>query len=169
MKRQLIPLLLLLLTACAGGVIANNGKDIEMMAGDDSYDSTTDFDVAIDQATTPMAMPAAVPGPVDVKYVITVENHTKSPVQLKRIDLQSVGTDVVRVDVSTRRFDKTIEAGAKTSVEYWATAQIQDATIGAKSPMVIRTRLHLQSGDAAERLESFTRRVNGHLSVGVGG
>lgn len=159
--------LVLLLTGCVSGTISNQGDSVEMLTGPDQTDSTSDFDVDIDQSTTPMAMPAATPGPIDVKYTITVENRTQAPVQLKQIDLQSVGTDVVQVDLTTRKFNKTLEPGKKVTVDYWATARVQDANIGAKSPMVIRTRLHLWSGDN-ERLESFTRRVNGHFSVGVG-
>jgi len=158
--------LVLLFAGCVSGTISNKGNDVELLGGDDS-DSTTDFDVSIDQTTTPMAMPAAMPGPIDVKYTITIENHTMSPVQLKQIDLQSVGSDVVQVDLTTRKFDKKLEPGNKVTLEYWATARVQDANIGANSPMVIRTRLHLWSGDN-ERLESFTRRVNGHFAIGVG-
>jgi len=159
--------LVLLFTGCISGTISNKGDDIKALGGDDS-DSTTDFDVAIDQTTTPMAMPAALPGPIDVKYTITVENHTTSPVQLKQIDLQSVGGDVMQIDLTTRKFNKQLVPGNKVTVEYWVTARVQDANIGASSPIVIRTRLHLWNGDS-ERMESFTRRVNGHFAIGVGG
>jgi len=112
-------------------------------------------------------MPGAIPGPVDVKYAITVTNRTRESVHLSQIDLQSVGGETPQIDVTTRKFNKTIEPGAKATVEYWATVHVRDATIGAAGPMVIRTRLHLDAGET-KRLESFTRRVNGRLSVGVG-
>ena len=153
---------LLLATACVSGTIANNGKDIEAITGDDDAQSTDDFEVAIEQVATPMAMPAATPGPIDVKYAITVENRTKVPVHLSRIDLQTVGGEQAQIDVMTRKFDKTIDPGAKTTVDYWATVHVNNANIGASAPMIVRTRLHLDG-----RLESFTRRVNGRLAVGL--
>lgn len=167
MRKLLAPLPLVLLMACVSGSIGNKGHDVELLTGDEA-DSTTDFDVDIEQATTPMAMPAAVPGTIDVKYAITIVNQTAEPVQLQRIDLQSIGGERMQVDVSTRKFDKVIAAGAKAVVDYWATARVQDATIGASTPIVIRTRLHLKAGEA-QRQESFTRRVNGHFAAGVGG
>jgi hypothetical protein len=167
MKRLAIFPLFVLFAACVSGTISNSGKDLEMLTGEDS-ESTSDFDVAIEQTTTPMAMPSALPGPVDVKYQITVENRTKEPVKLSQIDLQSVGGDIVTIDLITRRFNKTIDPGAKASVDYWATAHVRDANVGADAPLVIRTRLHFKSGDT-ERKEEFTRRVNGRMSIGVGG
>jgi hypothetical protein len=167
MKRLAILPLLALFCACASGTISNSGKELEMITGEDS-DSTSDFDVAIEQTTTPMAMPSALPGPVDVKYQITVENRTKEPVKLSQIDLQSIGGEIVQIDLTTRRFNKTIEPGAKASVDYWATARVRDANIGADSPLVIRTRLHFKSGETERKVE-FTRRVNGRLAIGVGG
>jgi hypothetical protein len=161
------PLFLLFLTACVSGTIANNGRDIEALTGDDSAQSTNDFDVEIEQVTTPMAMPSAIPGPVDVKYAITVANRTTAPIHLSQVDLQSVGGESPQIDVMTRKFNKTIEPGAKATFEYWATVHVRDATIGAAGPMVIRTRLHLNAGET-KRQESFTRRVNGRLSIGVG-
>jgi hypothetical protein len=158
---------LLILTGCVSGTIANNGRDIEGFTGD-ATESTDDFDVQIEQTTTPMVMPGTIPGPVDVKYSITVANRTKEPIHLSQVDLRSVGGETPRIDVTTRKFNKTIEPGAKATLEYWATVHVRDATIGAAGPMVIRTQLHLEAGEA-KRLESFTRRVNGRLSIGVGG
>jgi hypothetical protein len=158
---------LLILTACVSGTIDSNGRDIEGFTGNDTAQSTDDFDVQIEQATTPMAMPAAVPGPVDVKYAIMVANRTTAPIHLSQVDLQSVGGETPRIDVITRKFNKTIEPGANATLEYWATVHVRDATIGAAGPMVIRTRLHLEAGEAT-RLESFIRRVNGRLTIGLG-
>ena len=158
-----------LLTACVSGTITDHGNQIEALTGDADYDSTSDFDVQVDQATTPIAMPATTPGTIDVRYVITIENRTRSAAHLKRIDLQSVSGSLVQIDVSTRKFNKIIEPGAKTSVDYWATARIQDSQIGAKAPMIIRTRLHFDPTTGTdERREEFTRRVNGHLGVTIG-
>ena len=166
--KKVLPLFLVLFVACVAGSVTNGGRDVDLLTGPADSDSTTDFDVEIEQATTPMAMPSAVPGTIDVKYAITIANHTSEPVRLQRIDLQSAGGERMEIDVTTRKFNQIIAAGSKATVDYWATARVQDATIGAGAPVIIRTRLHLKAGDA-ERRESFTRRVNGHLVVGVGG
>lgn len=159
--------LLFPLAGCVSGTFTNKGNDLELLSGDED-NSTDDFDVSIYQSESPMAMPSAMPGPIDVKYTITVENRTKEPVQLKRVDLQSVGSEQMRIDVSTRKFDKAVAPGQKVSVDYWATARVVDANVGVKTPLIIRTRLHLWDGNK-ERQESFTRRVNGYFAVGVGG
>src|ERR1051326_9100862 len=93
-------------------------------------------------------------------------NHHRLASDALQIDLQSVGSEAMMIELSTRRFNKTVEPGKSVSVDYWATARVQDANIGASAPIVIRTRLHLWKGDS-QRLESFTRRVNGHFAVGV--
>ena len=156
MKRLLVPLLLVL-TACAGGL----GTGI---TGQTEGQSTDDFDVAVVQSNTPMVMEGD--DRADVRFDITVRNRTAQPYTLRRVAIQSLGGNAYRVPVTTRNYETEIAPGDEAKIEYWASTDVSDATIGARAPLVLRTTLSVVGADGKSREETFTGRVNGLVAVG---
>ncbi|HEY0140129.1 MAG TPA: hypothetical protein VGF48_04480 [Thermoanaerobaculia bacterium] len=159
MKRVFLPgLFLFVLTACAGGL----GSGI---TGNTEGQSTEDFDVAVVQSNTPMVMEGDTSA--DVRFDITVRNRTSQPYTIRRIALQSLGGSTYRLPISTRSYEMQIAPGTEAKLEYWASTEVSDSTIGARAPLVLRTTLSVVGADGTPREEIFTGRVNGHVAVGV--
>lgn len=158
MKRLLAPAALLLALACSSGL----GTGI---TGQTDGQSTEDFDVRVEQANTPMVMEGH--DTADVRFDITVRNRTAEPYTIRRIALQSLGGSTYRVPLNTRSYEKTVAPGTEAKIEYWASTAVDDVTLGAKAPLVLRTTLNVVGNDGKPREETFTARVNGHVAVGV--
>jgi hypothetical protein len=105
---------------------------------------------------------------VDVKFEVAVKNRTQTPVTIEHIALQSVGAGDYQIPPRSRPFHKTIAPGAEQKFEFWATAQVGDTTIGTKAPLTMRAMLTLKDPQG-QRTESFIRRVNGRVAVGITG
>jgi hypothetical protein len=165
--------LLVLLAGCAGNMASvDTGGGVTLAAaGDTQADTTTDFDVAIEQTSASMAMPTSANdrtpvAPLDIKYAISVTNNTKEAVTLRHITLSSPDGPFV-IENSMRNYKKTIAPGATEKVDFWARAQAADANVGASTPALVRTMIEFE-GPQGKRTESFMRNVNGRLGVGIG-
>ena len=171
--RQLVGItLVVLLVGCAGNMASvGNGRDNAVLAGDAQSDTTDDFDVAIEQVSAPMAMPAS-PGdrtpvaPLDIKYAITIMNRTKDPITVKHIAL-STPNGPFEIETRTRNFNEEIAPGGSKKVEFWARAQARDANLGAATPALVRMIVQFE-GSQGKRTESFMRDVNGRFGAGIG-
>jgi hypothetical protein len=164
--------LLALFSACSG--MTSMGTDTATLtaAGDIQRETTQDFEVSVEQISTPMAMSTSSSDrtpvtPLDVQYAITVTNHTSEPVTIKRIAL-STPPGPFSIPVTQRSFKTPIAPGASEQVEFWATGNARDANAGANAPTIVRTRITFETSGGTKRSESFLRRVNGAFSVGVG-
>jgi hypothetical protein len=165
--------LLVLAAGCAGNMASvDNGAGVTVAAaGDTQADTTTDFDVNVEQTSAPMAMPTSpndrTPvAPLDIKYAISVTNNTNEPVTLRHISLSTPdGPFVIRQ--RTRSYKTTIAPGATEKVEYWAQADVADANMGAATPALVRTIIGFE-GPQGKRTESFMRNVNGRFGAGIG-
>jgi len=153
--------------ACAGGTISrtSDGTAASLMTGD-AGETTEDLDVDIEQMNAPMMMAGFTT--VDVKFEVAVKNRTQTPVTIEHIALQSVGAGDYQIPPRSRPFHKTIAPGAEQKFEFWATAQVGDTTIGTKAPLTLRAMLTLKDVQG-KRTESFVRRVNGRVAVGISG
>jgi hypothetical protein len=165
--------LLVLVAGCAGNMasVDTGGGMTAVAAGDTQADTTTDFDVTVEQTSAPMAMPTSANdrtpvAPLDIKYAISVTNNTKEPVTLRHISLSTPEGPFV-IQQRTRSYKTTIAPGATEKVDFWAQANVADANIGAGTPALVRTIIEFD-GPQGKRTESFMRNVNGHVSVGVG-
>ncbi len=132
----------------------------------DAGETTDDFDVDVEQLNSPMVMRGF--STVDVKFEVAVTNRTKAPVTLEHIALQSVGAGDYQIPSRSRPFHKMIAPWEQQKFEFWATAQVNDPDIGTKAPLTLRTTLTLTDG-GKKRLESFVRRVNGRVVIGISG
>jgi hypothetical protein len=151
-----LPLLLLAVSCETATLVGTTGSSAE--------GTTDDFNVSIVQANAAMVMRNQ--STADIRFNITIANRTQEPYTIKRITLQSMsGTDFV-IPVRSRGFDKTIAAGAKAELPFWATAQVAD--IGTpRQPVTLRTIVNAVSEKGGERSETFTARINGRVQVQV--
>ena len=173
MKKLLGTGILILLAGCAGNSVAvDNGNGTAAFTGDTQADTTTDFDVKIDQVSAPMAMPTAAHdrtpvAPLDIKYAITVTNRTNEPVTLEHITL-STPNGPFELEQRTRAYNDVIAPGGSKQVDFWARAQVRDANLGAETPALVRMIIQFE-GAQGKRSESFMRDVNGRFGAGIGG
>ena len=164
--------LLVLLAGCAGNSASIGAGDTNFVAaGDAQSDTTADFDVMVEQAAAPMAMPTSAndrtpTAPLDIRYAISITNMTKEPVTVKHIAMSSPDGAFV-IPVIRRNFNQPIAPGATATVDFWARAQATDANLGAATPALVRTMIEFV-GAQGKRTESFMRRVNGKFGAGVG-
>jgi hypothetical protein len=173
MKNPLAVGLLIFLAGCAGNMASvDNGSGVTAVAaGDTQADTTTDFDVAVEQTSAPMAMPTSSSdrtpvAPLDIKYAISVTNNTKEPVTLRHISLSTPEGPFV-IQQRTRSYKTVIAPGATEKVDFWAQAQVADANMGAATPALVRAIIQFESPQG-KRTESFMRNVNGRFGAGVG-
>lgn len=167
-RRAVLPLLLLLLAACSSGTV--NGVDAILaggVTGNTEGRSTDDFDVTIVQANTPMVMSGHKTA--DVRFDIRVKNRTEEPYTIERVVLVSLAGSTYRLPMTTREYRQVVAPGEETKIEYWATSQVDDHTMGAKAPITLRATLDLRSGGGAAREEVFTTRLNGRVAVSATG
>jgi hypothetical protein len=164
--------LVILLAGCAGNMASvNNGRDNAVLAGDTQSDTTSDFDVTIDQVSAPMAMPTSAHdrtpvAPLDIKYAITITNRTKEPVTVRHITL-STPNGPFEIETRMRNFNEEIAPGGAKQVDFWARADVRDANLGAATPALVRAIIEFE-GAQGKRTESFMRDVNGRFGAGIG-
>lgn len=87
-----------------------------------------------------------VTGGIGVQYRLTIHNTTKTPLQLKHVDLQSLGAGAYTLPSTSQAFDRTIGAGETEAIDLRAAAYIADPTIaGANGPVTIRVIAQFES------------------------
>lgn len=105
-----------------------------------------DPEVLIRQISTVPSAARHVEGGVPVRYVVRVENHAGDPITLKRIDAISIGEGAYRLPNVSRPFNKKIEPEHYETVDFWAPAFIDDATVvGANGPVTLRITTYFDS------------------------
>jgi hypothetical protein len=173
MKKLLAIGAVILFAGCAGNVasVDTGGGVTFAAAGDTQADTTTDFEVKVDQTTASMAMPTSrndrTPvAPLDIKYAISITNNTKDPVTLRHITMSSPDGPFV-IELRPRSYNKKIAPGATEQVDFWARATVADANVGAATPSLVRTMIEFE-GPQGKRTESFMRNVNGRFGAGIG-
>lgn len=149
----LFPALVLLLTACASAPNDN--------ATDSA--STTDFDVEIAQTNEPILLRSQ--NALDFRYSIQVRNRTAEPITLKRISITSVGSGPARIGTTLRAYDKVIPPQGSESVEFWATAYVNDYTPDYRPPLTLRVRPTIRAEDGKDRTETFLRQLRAQYHV----
>ena len=95
-------------------------------------------------------------GPLSVQFQVTVTNNATESIELRRIDLQSVGFGSYNLSAS-HPFQLAIGPGATQSASFWASGSIQSSSMnGANGPVTIRTTL--QFGSAGGPFQSTVMR-----------
>lgn len=164
----LAALLLGSLSCATGAAVVTTGEagETAVVTTGAVGETTEDLDVDVEQLNAPMVMQGF--NSVDVKFQIAVRNRTQTPVTVSHIALQSIGGSDYQIPSRTRPFNRTIAPGAQEKFEFWATARVDDPTIGTKAPLTVRTMLTLRDAQG-QRTESFVRRVNGRVAIGITG
>src|SRR5438034_1246345 len=123
--RPLVPLLLLL-AACATRPIENE---------------TPDFKVQVQRADSVLDRGAPVPVS-EVKYRIRVTNRTSDPVTLRRVDVDTTGSEILS-HLASRDFQQIIAPGRTESVDCWVAALVFQASARKHPPVSIRMTMFL--------------------------
>jgi hypothetical protein len=165
-RRWLFPLFLLILLAFGCGSLGVSGNQGSALINNDiDRDSTGDFDIEIDQPSESTIMPQLTQ--YDVKYEITIYNHTDAPVKVKRVALQSVGGGGSSLPPSTRRYERTIGPHGSEKIEFWATVNIANQRMPTL-PNIVRATIDFDTNGTSRR-ENFTRNMGGGGSVAFQG
>jgi hypothetical protein len=78
-----------------------------------------------------------------VQYRVDVENRTKTPITIRRIDVVSIGSGAYTLRSTSVPFSEQLNPGETRPVQFWAPATIDDPTIlGANGPVTIRLTLY---------------------------
>ena len=102
-------------------------------------------EITIRQISTVPSAARHVEGGVPVRYAVRVENRSGEPITLKRVVAVSVGEGAYRVQASSP-FNKKIEPAQYQTVDFWAPAYIDNATItGANGPVTLRVTTYFDS------------------------
>lgn len=167
MRKPAVFVVLLMLPAFAcHSALSVGGDHATASLANTETETTTDFDVTIDQASDIMPAPGAQP--LDVKYLITIANRSGAPVTIERIAMRSIGQGGgTQLPLTTRRY-KEVKIGPNESakLDFWATVSILDSR-NATLPNVLRATIDFGPADA-KRQESFVRQIN-QFSVGISG
>lgn len=173
MKKLLAIGTVVLLAGCAGNMasVDTGGGVTFAAAGDTQADTTSDFEVRVEQTSAGVAMPTSSKdrtpvAPLDVKYAISITNLTNEPVTLRHITLSTPDGPFV-IPTTMRKYRKTIAPGATEKVDFWAQANSNDANMGAATPALVRTMIEFE-GPQGKRTESFMRNINGRFGAGIG-
>ena len=98
-------------------------------------------------------------GPVSVQFQVTVTNNATQPIELRRVDLQSIGFGSYNISAN-HPFQLSIAPGATESATFWASGSIQNASMnGANGPVTLRTSLQFDSAAGAFQ-STVVRSVN---------
>jgi hypothetical protein len=93
-----------------------------------------------------------VTGRISVQYAVAVKNTTPAPLQLKRIDVQSVGYGAYTLAPTSLPFDVPIAPGETKVVQFWGGAFIDSSTIsGANGPVTLRAVAQFDSANGPVR------------------
>jgi hypothetical protein len=93
-----------------------------------------------------------VTGRISVQYAMAVKNVTPAPLQLKRIDVQSIGYGAYSLAPMSLPFDVPIAPGETKVVQFWGNASIDTSTImGANGPVTLRAVAQFDSANGPVR------------------
>jgi hypothetical protein len=85
-------------------------------------------------------------GGVSVQYRISIRNPRNEAIHIRRVDMQSVGMGAYNLPSFSRAFDDVLGPNETKSIDLWAAASIDDATIvGANGPVTIRAIVLFES------------------------
>ncbi len=108
--------------------------------------------ITITQLSTVATAARNVTGNIPVQYRVEVTNTAPDPITLKRIDVQSIGYGAYTLPPVTQGFDVPIGVGQSRSVDFWAPAVIENASIsGANGPVTLRVNAHYLTATGAKQ------------------
>ncbi|MEO6259426.1 MAG: hypothetical protein ABIP63_03715 [Thermoanaerobaculia bacterium] len=103
-------------------------------------------------------------GPLSVQFQVTVTNNAAQAIELRRVDLQSVGFGSYNLSAS-HPFSLSIAPGATESASFWASGSIDTSSLnGANGPVTLRAALQFESaagGFQSTVIRSVNRQGSG--------
>ena len=126
-------------------VAAAIGLSLFVACGTSAPRSHVDPELQLVQLSSVADSARNISGGIPVQYRLTIHNTTNAPLQLKRIDLQSMGYGAYTLPPFSRSFDQTIDAGAIEPIELWSSATIDPTITGANGPVTIRAVVQFDS------------------------
>ena len=100
-------------------------------------------------------------GGVSVQYRIAIRNPRREAIHIRRVDMQSVGMGAYTLPSFSRSFDDVLAPNETKSVDVWAAASIDDATIvGANGPVTIRAIIRFEGADGRSFQTVVVQQVN---------
>jgi hypothetical protein len=170
MRLLTLGLLLLTTVSCsnavsmsAGRVDGDNSTTVGAIAGRDKGASSL-VDLAVEQTSSPIVF--AGQKRVDVPFKITLRNTSQEPLTVRRIVVQSASRREFEIPTTMRKFDRTIGPDESVELTFWTTAEVSEARMSGREPLVLRITSVLDVGGKEYR-EVFQRNVNGRFSAGV--
>ena len=101
--------------------------------------ATVEPEVQIQQISNIPEAARYVTGRISVQYAMAVKNITPVALQLKRIDVQSIGFGAYTLAPTSVPFDVPIAPGETKVMQFWGGAFIDSSTIsGANGPVTLR-------------------------------
>ena len=101
--------------------------------------ATVEPELLIQQTSNIPEAARYVTGRISVQYAVAMKNVTSAPLQLKRIDVQSIGFGAYSLAPTSLPFDVAIAPGETKVVQFWGAAFIDSTTImGANGPVTLR-------------------------------
>lgn len=145
MRRLLAALILILLAGCAssGAQPTNPRPEIEIV-----------------QTSKVPYVARDVTGPISVQYALAIKNPSAQPIELRSVELSSVGGGAYDLSPVTRTVKLAIAPGATVETQLWAPAIVPMATVaGANGPVTLRVRAVFEVG--GKQFETYdVRNVN---------
>lgn len=93
-----------------------------------------------------------ITGRISVQYAVSVKNTTPAALQLKRIDVQSIGFGAYSLAPTSLPFKVAIAPGETKIVQFWGAAFIDSSTImGANGPVTLRAMAEFDSASGPLR------------------
>jgi hypothetical protein len=85
-------------------------------------------------------------GPVSAHYAVEVKNTLTEPVQLRHVNVQSIGGGAYTLPSYSQGFNETIPPGETKRVSFWAPAYVAVQTVaGTNGPVTLRATLEFQA------------------------
>lgn len=98
-------------------------------------------------------------GPLSVQFQVTITNNATQPIELRRVELQSIGFGSYNLS-ATHPFQTSIAPGATESVSFWASGSIDNSSMnGANGPVTLRASVQFESAAGAFQ-STVIRSVN---------
>jgi hypothetical protein len=99
-------------------------------------------------------------GPLPINFQVDIANRSNEPIQLERLEVQSVGAGAYTINQTTRPFKNvTIAPDMREQVEFWVPAVVEDTITGANGPVTLRVTAYFGT-ELGKFREVYVRTVN---------
>lgn len=172
MKRVLLlSTVILLLAACAGSTVGydrgsgdQTARATAVLPGGGARNSgADDLNVSVSLPDPPPVMPGM--STIDLEYAFEITNRSAAPVTIKRISIASAAGSY-QLERWSRKYNKTIAAGAKDTLPFVARAVGVDSHLGSRAPMTVRAQIEFDNPDGKQETV-VVRNVGSTVGIGV--